>query len=120
MFTYMQLISRFYIFIAPIFAFLYFPMAVVWCSESLGRQKASFPLLMWKAFKYIGALALLAGPVFVGQAAQVVPVWLWAWEPALRNGAASMNWLFALFGVLYIAFLLIVVAVNWFPAEKAH
>lgn len=120
MLNHVQLISQYYVFMAPIFAFLYFSMAVMWCSESLGQQKASLPLLMWKALKYIGVLALLAGPVFVRQAAQVVLVWLWVWEPALRNAGASMNWLFALFGVLYIAFLLIVVAVNWFPAEKAR
>ncbi|MDO4794912.1 MAG: hypothetical protein Q4A28_03100 [Brachymonas sp.] len=85
----------------------------------LGWQKASFALLMWKAFKYMGVLALLAGPVLVGKAAWVVPVWLWAWEPAWRNDA-SMNWLFASFGVLYVSFLLIVVVVNWFSVEKAN
>lgn len=118
MFNHVQLISQYYVFMAPIFGFLYFPMAVMWCSESLGRQKASFPLLLWKAFKYVGVLVLLAGPVFVGKTARVVPFWLWVWEPALRNGA-SMNWLFASFVVLYISFLLIVVAVNWFSVEKA-
>lgn len=117
MLVHVQIISLAYVLLAPILAFLYFPVAVIWCAESLGRQKASFALLMWKAFKYVGVLTLLAGPVVVGQAIWV-PVWLWAWEPALRDGA-SMNWLFASFGVLYIAFLLIVLAVNWFPAEKA-
>ena len=119
MLAHVQSISRAYVFVVPIFAFFYFSMAVMWCAESLGRQKVSFPLLMWKAFKYVGVLALLAGPVFVGKAAWVVPVWLWALEPALRD-EASMNWLFAFFGILYIAFLLIVVAVNWFSVEKAN
>lgn len=119
MLVHVQLISRSYVFVAPIFAFFYFWAAVIWCSESLGRQKASFPLLMWKAFKYVGVLALLAGPVFVGQTARVVPFWLWAWEPALKNDA-SMNWLFASFDVFYILFLLIVFVVNWFPVKEVN
>lgn len=117
MFAYAQLAGRAYIVMAPIFVFCYFPIAVMWCSESLGQQKASFPLLMWKACKYVGVLALLVGPVFVGQPARAVPFWLWAWDTALRNDA-SMGWLLASFVVLYISFLLIVVAVNWFPAKK--
>lgn len=118
MFIYAQLAGRAYIVMAPIFVFCYFHIAVILCSESLGQQKASFPLLMWKAFKYVGVLVLLVGPVFVGQPARAVPFWLWAWDPALRNGA-SMSWLLVSFVVLYISFLLIVVAVNWFPAKKA-
>ena len=118
MLIYAQLIARSYIVMATVFVFCYFPIAVMWCSESLGQQKASFPLLMWKAFKYVGVLALLVGPVFVGQPSRVVPFWLWVWDPALRNDA-SMGWLLASFVVLYISFLLIVVAVNWFPVKKA-
>lgn len=67
MLNHVQLISQYYVFMVPIFAFLYFPMAVMWCSESLGRQKAPFPLLMWKASKYMGVLALLTGPVLWGK-----------------------------------------------------